>query len=138
MRRGVICRSGPAMAWFLSKSAKADNLFALKADFSEEDASLLVVQGVPTFNDFVRRWPPTVRARGAGHVTASRQRRKASNFDAALDERIHPHLNPVRTTKEPASSKRLKKGTPGCSPPDSPKAKRKYTTNDEFKVLVGE
>jgi len=126
VRRGVICKSSPTLAWFLSKSAKPDNLFALDEDFTTEDRGKLFVQGVVKYDDFVRKLPGSVRAHGATH----RQKKEGRTHTktAGSDDFIHPHLatDAMGNARLPNTT-RLNTVSPGCSPPLSPRSKSRKT-----------
>jgi len=121
VRRGVICETSPLrLAWFLSKSATASNLFPLDADFNEDDKSNLNVQPVAKILDFTRRLPATIRARGTVHRMKGKRTSKAT-ADVGNDF-IHPQM---MLKVIPVTEKRAKISTPGCSPPDSPRPRSK-------------
>jgi len=135
VRRGVVIRTYPVpMAWFKNKSSSPEEVFPLDADFSSLERSTLTIQGIANdkYHEFVKRLPSIVRARGGGTNTRARGNNgRGGNAHGATtesgredethgDDYQHPHLVRVKTTKDPPSSKRLKDGGPGCSPPDSP------------------
>ena len=135
VRRGVICKVSPTRAWFLSKSANPHHLFAIDEDFSTEDREKLVVQGVVKFNDFIRKLPGSVRACGVAH---RQKHRRLPTSTAISDDFIHPHLVAVAlSARLPSSTRLVGVISPGCTPPNSPRPKKraKPTIVSEVQLL---
>jgi len=134
VRRGVVCHISPLrLAWFISKSASAENLFEVDADFSREDKARLWVRAVPRYQDFIGQVPGKVRARG-GDEGAKKRNKKDSHGDPSNEDLINPdlfvsvpqaHVPQVRTPGSFFVSMRPAILAPVCSPPVTPRAAKK-------------
>jgi len=134
VRRGVVCRTSPVMAWFQMKSASADCLFPIDGDLTSNDVAQLVIRAVPNYDDFVRKVPSKVRAQGCSRAVpiSSKKQRPSSTDECA----IHPDLQGPSLIQG-ASARRATTDSPGCSPPTTPRGKRsKKNPSDEKPVPV--